>query len=563
MAHFDFFFTDSLEKVFPVVRPGVLTGKSLAGLKGEKLSVQIVYSQEDSSPASRGQQFRISVSGYPGSVNMRSVELVPSEYPCTPKRDQYYINTEPGLFPDLLRPCDGRVVPMDGQYRSILVDFETADVEAGTYKVTVEAAADKSVRTGNGVMHSGVEGCDWRDSLEIEVLPHKLPEQKLLHTEWFHADCLADYYGVPVFSEEHWRIIENFIEFASVSCGINTLLTPVFTPPLDTEAGGERTTVQLAGVRFENGVYSFDFSRLRRWCRICRAHGVSHLEISHFFTQWGAEYTPKVMAETDSGETRIFGWDVRADSSEYRAFLEALIPPLLECLQEEGFGENNLFFHISDEPEEGQLEGYLKAKSQIEDLLEGYTIIDALSSYEFYKRGIVSHPVPANDAIEPFLENNVPGLWTYYCVAQGRYVPNRFFSMPSARNRIMGVLMYLYRIKGFLHWGFNFYNTQFSREPLNPFVSTDSGRAFPSGDPFLVYPGDGGVPLSSLRNEVQMQGLQDLRALEYLETIIGREETVLVVLGDEEKMFTFTDYPRTLSYFTALKKRIHDKLMSI
>ena len=31
-------------------------------------------------------------------------------------------------------------------------------------------------------------------------------------TEWFHADCLASYYRVPVFSKEHWRIIEEFIK---------------------------------------------------------------------------------------------------------------------------------------------------------------------------------------------------------------------------------------------------------------------------------------------------------------------------------------------------------------
>ena len=34
----------------------------------------------------------------------------------------------------------------------------------------------------------------------------------------------------------------------------------------------------------------------------------------------------------------------------------------------------------------------------------------------------------------------------YYCCAQSSLVPNRFFAMESARNRIMGVLMYLYGI---------------------------------------------------------------------------------------------------------------------
>ena len=53
----------------------------------------------------------------------------------------------------------------------------------------------------------------------------ELPEQKLCHTEWFHGDCLADYYGVEVFSPGHWQALEGFIQ-AAARCGVNMLLTP-------------------------------------------------------------------------------------------------------------------------------------------------------------------------------------------------------------------------------------------------------------------------------------------------------------------------------------------------
>jgi len=47
-----------------------------------------------------------------------------------------------------------------------------------------------------------------------------LPKQKTQHTEWFHADCLADYYRVDVWSEEHWRIVENFIATVNTSTDV-------------------------------------------------------------------------------------------------------------------------------------------------------------------------------------------------------------------------------------------------------------------------------------------------------------------------------------------------------
>lgn len=74
----------------------------------------------------------------------------------------------------------------------------------------------------------------------LKVIDAVLPKQELLFTEWFHTDCIADYYKVPVFSEKHWELIESFMRMAAQG-GVNLILTPVFTPPLDTEVGGERT----------------------------------------------------------------------------------------------------------------------------------------------------------------------------------------------------------------------------------------------------------------------------------------------------------------------------------
>ena len=49
--------------------------------------------------------------------------------------------------------------------------------------------------------------------------------------------------------------------------------------------------------------------------------GVKYFEIAHFFTQWGAGHAPKVMATTETGYERIFGWDTDATGEEYTAFI--------------------------------------------------------------------------------------------------------------------------------------------------------------------------------------------------------------------------------------------------
>ena len=104
-----------------------------------------------------------------------------------------------GIFPDLLKPKkDNRIVPVFCQYRSLWIDFpHTKEVPAGIYPVKI-------------VISSGEETVTL--GFLLEVLAKQLPPQKLIHTQWFHADCLADFYLTEVFSYFHGRVSEKQIK---------------------------------------------------------------------------------------------------------------------------------------------------------------------------------------------------------------------------------------------------------------------------------------------------------------------------------------------------------------
>lgn len=562
MAEYEFFLASSLEKVFPNQRPAEMRADArLTVWRGTRAAVQLVYRAEETGAGMPFQRFRLEVTGAPGQTLMRSVELMPSDYVCYENSDEYYLTKEPGLFPDLLRPMEvHEVVPLPRQYRSVWLSWDIPEAApAGDYRVAVTARAVEQMELPTGEIFADpqAEQKVFCAAFTLSVQQENLERQTLIHTEWFHTDNLASYYGVDVFSDEYWRIVENFIRSAGRSHGINMLLTPVFTPPLDTAVGAERITVQLVDVMVDDGAYRFDFEKLDRWAKLCCRHGIRYLEIPHLFTQWGATATPKIEAVVNGEKKRIFGWDVPAGSVEYRRFLEAFLPALIERLEHLGYDREHVFYHISDEPSPKHLDAYRRAKAQAEDLLPGCRILDALSTLEFYKLGLVQTPVCANDHIQSFYDANVPELWVYYCCAQGDLVPNRFFAMSSARNRIMGVLMYLYDIKGFLHWGYNFYSAKFSLHPINPYQISHGDYGFPSGDPFLVYPGEKGEAVSSVRAEVQDEALLDLRALQQLEKKIGREavEKLIYENAGVETM-TFTDYPRSAGYLLELREKV-------
>src|SRR5699024_9396764 len=151
-------------------------------------------------------------------------------------------------------------------------------------------------------------------------------------------------------------------------------------------------------------------------------------------------------------------------------------------------------------------------------------------------------------------------MWTYYCVGQFYEVSNRFMSMPSLRNRIYGLQLYKYKIIGILHWGYNFYNSQFSLEKINPYQVTDAGGAFPSGDAFLVYPGEDRHPEESIRMMVHEEALQDMRACELLESLAGRDCVMEGIEEEPAEAFTFKGCPIPDDYMLSISSRINQKI---
>ena len=108
--------------------------------------------------------------------------------------------------------------------------------------------------------------------------------------------------------------------------------------------------------------------------------------------------------------------------------------------------------------------------------------------------------------------------------------------MPAWRNRSIGMQIYKYNLTGFLHWGYNFYNNQYSGDPINPYYEQSCDYAFPGGDPFSVYPETDGTALESPRLLVFFEALQDIKAMKLAEKYTSHEEVVKTIesaFGDE------------------------------
>lgn len=512
-------------------------------LKNEQVNFQLVYKNTTLYPM----RCKLKVEGdLSEHVDFRMVENVAVEY-IPQEADDYFISEKSGLYPDRLAPIGKLgVVLMPKKQRSVWVSVACKKgLPAGEHGLTFSLFDEKGEVVSELVY-------------DIKVIDAVSKKHSLKLTNWMHYDCICNQHKVRPFSKSFYTIFGKYLD-AYTHCGLNMLLTPLFTPPLDTEQGAERITVQLVDVSYKNGKYEFGFEKLGKFLKFVTARGIEYIEFSHLFTQWGGFFCPKIMATTENGYEKFFGWEVSQFDPRYSEFLDALLPKLYEFTKALGM-ENRCYYHLTDEPTDKTLDNYEHARSMVKKHIGDCKIMDALSHYDFYERGLVDVPVCCTNVFGEFEGKGVNELFSYYCCyPRTENYSNRFITMPSLRNRILGVQLYKTAVSGFLHWGFNFYNSRLSIEPINPNVTVDCGGLFPPGDAFIVYPKDDGV-LLSLRAEIFKEAVQDYELLITLEDRVGRAKVEEVL--DKYGICGYNAYPRDEREFIRLKNELYALLES-
>ncbi len=529
-----------------------------SALLGERFSFQLLYTDEGETDLPLRLICAIEIKGdLAPFVTMRDVRNLPVEKPVKPDRcDSQYLRTTPGIYPDILTPLryGGKIILSMDKLRSVWFEVDIPEDFKGNGKLEISVFPESASvgDTGDANMKNRVPLAV--HNLNINIIPRVLPEQKLKFTQWFYPDCLASYYNVEVWSDRHFEIVENFLKVYKKR-GRNMVYTPVFTPALNVNPPFYRNPCQLVKVFLDKGVYSFDFSLLDRWIDMLDRIGIEYIEMSHFYHQ-NPIYSAKVYATVDGEYKLLFGWETLALSEEYITFLREMLTAMIAHLKERG-DDRRCYYHISDEPMANTVEQYIKEKKAIADIVKGYPVMDALSEIELYETGAVEIPVPTTQRIMPFIEKGIDELWTYYACNQVVNYSNCYLSMPLWRTRSLGMQLYKFNIKGFLHWGFNYYNNRGSGDAINPYLDLCGEDWVCAGDTFVVYPDQDGGCLESMRIMSLEEAMQDIRAMELCEKYYSRDEVIKAMEEELGEAITFERCAHTEDEMLRIRERIN------
>ncbi len=324
-------------------------------------------------------------------------------------------------------------------------------------------------------------------------------------------DFFAEQYGCQKYDDAWWTLVEAIADHLREN-RVNVLL--VRTHDLLRDGGT---------VLGEDGVYQFDWSLFDRFVSLFLERAeIKKLAGFHLVKQTEGQEVYTLVPD-ESGALCVRNMPL--ESPQAQGWLSQMLPALRDHLNEKGW--LSLWIqHIEDEPADP--ESWLAVRSLVRKYLPDVSCFDALDCQKPAPalQGAMDFWVPRTDVYEEnrafydFRLTRGETRWTYTCCVPNtpNYL-NKFIDSPYWQDRLLFWGCFLRGFTGFLHWGYNFWDTEDEYFGLNP-------NAYFKGDGYIVYPDP---QTGRIRTSVRMENTRD-SAEDY-------ELLAIVAQADPEKAY--------------------------
>lgn len=477
-------------------------------------------------------------------------------------------------------------------------------IEAGTPQlIWIEGVA----RTDSGAQAAGIDITLWSQQgydpevrqlhthLAVVVSNRKMPAlaDSDFHLDlWQHLSSWARMYEVPLWSEDHFTLIENYIaELASMGAKVVTVMASDFpwagqgcyrvenndkqAPEKKSAEGHKKNRANLFEhkitriTRNKKGDFICDFTALERYLAICFRHGIDR-EIAVFglLGNWDSrlfgnpltDYHDPIRISYFCEETQSYRY---MDSCEQ---VKAYLVQLFAFFRHQGVLDKVRIF--SDEPDNAtpfsQWSQFIRQCSGGDVPIKAALHRDRFSR-EFNGLSDISFSLPLLLDRQQQLEDikaSLPGKLTWYVCCMPEK-PNHFLSSPLIESRLTGWFSFYFALEGFLRWDYAFW----PEAPLEQ-VSYKYPQ-WQAGDMFFVYPGKDMKPLRSLRWENLRFGFQDMQIMNMACQQVGRkpiEQLLEQVLGKKSAMHSRGEFSVAMTFsldyseYMAIRQKINGLL---
>ena len=388
-----------------------------------------------------------------------------------------------------------------------------ADAKAGNYAVTVKVFR---------CLYGQDEELVFSREIPLTVANYCLPDvkdRKFYLNLWQHLSSIALHHDVPLWSDEHFTVIEEYMR-SICALGQKSITLCAGEIPWggqacdkEREQTGNLFEHSIIGItRKADGTFVYDYEKMQRHIDFCTGIGmIGDIEIFGLVNVW-QDQIAKPLCE-DYPENIVLRYFDEADGSMKYIREKADILAYIKSLETYFIttGQIDRVRIGADEP--ADMERYRKTLDLMKEVTPAFQFSTAINHAEFISEfsDRISTATPYLGCVAKEYEILVahkkahPEQKLLWYVCGGGGAVNNALRDPLVANRAVGPMTMLFGFDGFLRWNFCLY-------PLDPRKDIRYSY-FCAGDVNFVYPGHNGKPLLSLRYKNLQRGIIDFELL--------------------------------------------------
>lgn len=410
-----------------------------------------------------------------------------------------------------------------------------ADAKPGNYTVTVKVFSSR---------YGQDEALVLSQDLPLTVADYLLPDAKdwqIYINLWQHLSSVARHHDVPLWSDEHFAVLENYAK-AIAALGQKSVTLCAGEIPWggqtcagDREHPGNLFEYSIIGItKKADGTFCYDYSKMQKYIDICTAAGITgDVEIFGLVNVW-QKVISTPLCENYPENIVLRYLDESDGAMKYLRDREQILDYIKSL--EQYFIRTGQIERVrigADEP--ADIDRYRASLDLLKQTAPSFKCSTAINHAEFIEEfqdridtaapylGCVSKEYKRlADHKAQFPHKKL--LW-YVC---GHYnIPNNCIVNPAMDNRCIGLLTDFLGMDGFLRWNFCLYPDDPRRDIRYSVLGT--------GDLNFVYPGKNGSVLLSLRYKHLQRGFADYELIHTLRKTDPEAADALL-----SKIFDFT-----------------------
>ncbi len=350
------------------------------------------------------------------------------------------------------------------------------DTRAGRYKGIVTVSG------------SGIE--PMRLQLEVNVLDRMLPEPKdwALHLDlWQNPYAVARYYGVPLWSREHFDLMLPIMKMLA-DVGQSSITASIMHKPWNGQTEDHFDSM-IGRIRKIDGTWCYDYTVFDKWVEFMTDEvGIDGIISCYTMIPWALRFD-----YYDQATSRVLFIEAKPGDEAYTEYWGVFLKDFARHLREKGW-----FDRAAIAMDERPMKSMREAIKVIKEADPGFKISLAggyhpeIISDLYYLSIPYGHTFPADVKAERERNGQISSVYT--CCVEA--FPNIFTFSDPAEAAWTAIHAVAGGYDGYLRWSV----CAWTDDPLR-----DSRfRLFAAGDTYCIYPG----PRSSIRFERLTQGLQ-------------------------------------------------------